>query len=243
MSQIDDVIRVMAANGGYATLGFLYQHVLKAATANWGTKTPFASMRRIVQDERHFFRIRPGLWALNSHRESLPKQIVLLIQVAGVVDHSGHSYYQGLLVEIGNLKRYLTAVPPQDKNRLYLSSKLSEITTAEDFYAFSYDKFVKRASTIDVVWFNQRRMPTSFFEVEHSTDIQNSLVKFADLQDFHTEFSIVADEARRREFDAKLGYSVFEGIKGRVSFVSYNSLAEWHTKLNELAAVEMRLSK
>lgn len=233
----------MEVNGGYATLGHLYQRVLKVASTKWGTKTPFASMRRIVQDQRHFFKIRPGLWALNSHRESLPKQILSLIQVPGGIDHSGHSYYQGLLVEIGNLKQCLTAVPTQDKNRLYLSCKLSEITTAEDFYPFSYDKFVKRASTIDVVWFNQRRMPTSFFEVEHSTDIQNSLVKFADLQDFHTEFCIVADEARKREFDAKLGFSVFEGIKGRVIFVSYNSVAEWHTKLNALAAVEKQLSK
>ena len=233
----------MEENGGYATLGFLYQRVLKVAAAKWGTKTPFASMRRIVQDQRYFFKIRPGLWALNSHRDALPKQILSLLQVSGVVDHSGHSYYQGLLVEIGNLKQCLTAVPPQDKNRLYLSTKLSEITTADAFYPFSYDKFVKRASTIDVVWFNQRKMPTSLFEVEHSTDIQNSLVKFADLQDFHTDFVIVADEARKREFDTKLGFSVFEGIKERVSFVSYNSLAEWHTKLNELAAVEKRLSK
>lgn len=233
----------MDANGGYATLGHLYQHVLASASSRWGTKTPFASMRRIVQDERHFFKIRPGLWALNSCRDSLPKQIQSLMRKTGAVDQSVHSYYQGLLVEVGNLKRCYTAVPAQDRNRLFMSSKLADITTAESLYPFSYDKFVKRASTIDVVWFNQRKMPSNLFEVEHSTDIQNSLVKFADLQDFHTEFVIVADAAREREFNAKLGFSVFECIRKRVSFMSFRTLADWHTKLNELAAVEMRFSK
>lgn len=36
-------------------------------------------------------------------------------------------------------------------------------------------------------------MPHSFFEIEHSTDIQNSLLKFNDLQDFYVRMVIVAD--------------------------------------------------
>jgi len=52
MKQYEQVIDVMKNNGGYATLGFLNHSV---NVANWKTKTPYASIRRIVQDERLFF--------------------------------------------------------------------------------------------------------------------------------------------------------------------------------------------
>lgn len=233
----------MEVNGGYATLGHLYQHVLKSATANWGTKTPFASMRRIVQDERFFFKIRPGLWALKGFENKLPSQIVALSKAATQRDSFGHSYYQGLLVEIGNLQNRLTAVPAQDKGRPYLGKKLEDVTTVESFYPFSYPHFVKRASTVDVVWFNERKMPTHFFEVEHSTDIQNSLTKFADLRDFYSKFRIVADRSREREYSKKLDYSVFKEIKSRIGFLSYDEVSDWHSRTAELVAIERKLSR
>ena len=68
MKQSKQVIRAMENNGGYATLGYLYQNV---NVQYWKTKTPFASIRRIVQDSRFFFKIRPGLWALNDHRDKV----------------------------------------------------------------------------------------------------------------------------------------------------------------------------
>ena len=68
MKQYEHVIKVMEHNGGYATLGYLYQNV---NVNDWGTKTPFASIRRIVQDSRFFFKIRPDLWALNDYKENV----------------------------------------------------------------------------------------------------------------------------------------------------------------------------
>jgi len=73
----------------------------------WKTKTPFASIRRIVQDERFFFKIKPGLWALHSYRGKLPSDIFPTDQIPkSEQELFNHSYYQGLLVEIGNLKKY-----------------------------------------------------------------------------------------------------------------------------------------
>lgn len=74
--------------------------------------------------------------------------------------------------------------------------------------------------------FNDRHMPHSFFEVEHSTDIQNSLLKFNDLQDFAARMVIVADEKRHHEYISKLGYAAFRQLANekRVSFLSYDSL-------------------
>ena len=69
-------------------------------------------------------------------------------------------------------------------------------------------------------------MPAAFFEVEHSTDIQNSLLKFMDLQDFYSNMYIVAAEQRRKEFTNKMNYSAFSCLEKekRVTFLSYDDL-------------------
>ena len=121
MKQYEAVKKVMEENDGYATLGFLNQHVLKIEGCKWETKTTFASIRRIVQDDRHFFKIRPGLWALKTYKEKLPPEILpTKDQPKTKQEEYSHTYYQGLLVELGNFKQFKTFVPNQDKNKLYL---------------------------------------------------------------------------------------------------------------------------
>ncbi len=239
MKQYEAVIEVMKNNGGFATLGHLYSEALKIPGVEWKTKTPFASIRRIVQDPRFFFKIRPGLWALKESKDRLPPSIAPKVNESQKAEYN-HSYYQGLLVEIGNLKGFNTFVPNQDKNRLYLAKHLSELATINEIHLFSYDHIVRRAQTIDVVWFNERKMPDSFFEVEHTTDIQNSLLKFIELQDFNVKFKIVADKNRKREYQSKLSYSAFKLIQERVRFIDYETLSELHSKTFELSLLERR---
>ncbi|HZS09779.1 MAG TPA: hypothetical protein VFD58_33440 [Blastocatellia bacterium] len=225
MKQYEAVIQTLEKLGGQATLAELYREVLKIGECNWQTKTPFASIRRIVQVRPEIFRVRPGLWALRSHQSKLG-----LVEQKGRKQPSaeaveqGHSYYQGLLVVIGNLRNFSTFVPNQDKNKPFINQKLRDVRTLQKLPAFSYDNLVNRSGTIDVTWFNQRQMPHSFFEVEHSTDIQNSLLKFYELQDFHAQMVIVADEARRTEFEHKIRLSALDAIKERVEFLGYNRL-------------------
>ncbi len=69
-------------------------------------------------------------------------------------------------------------------------------------------------------------MPDSFFEVEHSTDVQNSLVKFCELQDFSARMVIVADNRRRAEFEDKRRRVAVKSIKDRVSFWGYDLLVK-----------------
>lgn len=240
MKQYEAVIKVMEENGGYATLGFLNQNVLKVEDCEWKTKTPFASIRRIVQDEQFFFKIRPGLWALKSYKDKLPPEILpAKDQSKTKQEEYSHTYYQGLLVELGNLKKYKTFVPNQDKNKFYLGKKLFEITTTSKIFEYSYAHIVRTTQTIDVMWFNERNMPASLFEIEHSTNIYNSLLKFVELQDFYTNFCIVADEVRRKEFQTKLSLEAFRPISKRVRFWSYDGVAKLHTKTSELISIEL----
>lgn len=242
MKQYEAVIRIMKKNGGFATLGFLNQNVLKIEDCEWKTKTPFASIRRIVQDNRFFFKIKPGLWALTSYKKKLPLEIFPTSIVPKTKQEEfNHSYYQGLLVEIGKLKKYVTFIPTQDKNKKFLDKTLGEISTQENYYQFSYDRIVKKARTIDVCWFNIRKMPSMLFEIEHSTDIQNSLLKFIELQDFNTEFFIIADKVRKKEYLGKLSLNAFMPIRTRVQFMDYDKLSEWHTKAFEIVSLENNL--
>lgn len=238
MKQYEAVMQVMKSKGGYATLGELYREVFKLDGTRWATNTPFASVRRIVQDERFFFRIKPGLWALKSHRDVVARLFDTAKRTPQHATEFNHTYYQGLLVEIGNLKKYETYVPNQDKNKRFLEKPLSEMTSVDQIHHFTYDHVVNRASTVDVLWFNERKFPHAFFEVEYSTDFKNSLLKFVELQDFNSEFRVVADKLRERQYRQSVEMSAFKVIAHRVKFLSYDTLAELHTKTVELSLIK-----
>lgn len=222
MKQYGAVILALETLGGQATLAQLYQETMKVPHVNWGTRTPFASIRRIVQERPEIFKVRPGLWALESHRSKLG--LPRATAKKPVADEATHSYYQGLLATIGNLRGYSTYIPNQDKNKICLRKPLGDLRSLQELPPFSFDYITRRVATIDVSWFNDRRMPDSLFEVEHSTDIQNSLLKFYDLQDFSARMIIVAAPSRRREFEHKRSHSAFHHIAERVSFYDYETL-------------------
>lgn len=230
-TQVDDIIETMQKNGGYATLAYLNQNV---DTSSWKTKTPFESIRCYLQRSDEFFKIQPGLWALTNYRESVLKKFQIKENEKEQIETFTHSYYQGLIVDIGNMKNLKTYVPAQDKNKLFLDKKLWQISTMTDIPEFTYPKITNRAKTIDIIWFNEREMPTAFYEVEHSTNIINSLNKFFELQDFRARFCIVADKKRKNEFDDKISQSIYRPIKSLVDFVDYEMLANQHSKMAEL---------
>ena len=136
MTQEQQVIKTMRELGGYATFRRLNATV---DFSSWKTKTPEASVRRIVQNSRYIFRIQPGLWALEECREEVLKLFRLKIGDAQSEELFTHGYYQGLLVEIGKFKHKTTYVPAQDKNRLFIGKKLSELTDTTEIPAFTYD--------------------------------------------------------------------------------------------------------
>jgi hypothetical protein len=238
MKQYEAVIEVMKSNGGYSTLGNLYKKVFEIENVKWGSKTPFANIRRIVQDDRFFFKIKPGLWALKSEREKVFELFDIQKKKGAAETEFNHTYYQGLLLEIGRLRNYETFVPRQDKNKKYLEKPLKEFATLEKFYQFTYDHILNRASTIDVSWFNDRKFPHAFFEVEYSTGFKNSLLKFLELQDFNVEFRVVADKKQEKQFLSVMTYTAFKNIGHRVKFLSYDVVADLHIKTIELSLIQ-----
>lgn len=231
MKQYEAVIETLEKLGGVATLGDLNREVLKIKDCEWKTKTPFASIRRIVQQTKGIYKIKPGLYGLETYRkQNEDKGIVVETEKnknAENVKTFNHTYYQGILLIIGKYHGMQTFIPQQDKNKkFYDGQRLQELSSLTEQPPYSYPQIIKRSSTIDTIWFNKRNMPHSFFEIEHSTDIQNSLLKFNDLQDFYVRMAIVADIRRKPEFEAKMRFQAFDDLRlnKRVSFLSYDAL-------------------
>ncbi|MGH9430990.1 MAG: hypothetical protein ACRD3T_05550 [Terriglobia bacterium] len=233
MNQREALVEAMRANGGYATLGELYKKALKIPSVRWETKTPFKSINRIVQNPKYFFRIRPGLWALLEAKDKLPADLA-----AKPKPESDHTYYQGLLVELGNLRKHQTFVPRQDRGKPFLGKPLGSLVTVDTVYPFTYPDVVRRAGAVDVIWFDQRNFPLEFIEVENTTDINGALLKFVTLYAFNTTYRVVAPAARRREFESKLHHPSFDSVAGRTKFASYDLVASMHTKASEAIALE-----
>ena len=112
MNQKECVVEALASLGSMATLFDLYH---KTDVSTWGSKTPFASIRRIVQTNKEFYKVRAGLWGLCDFRDK---------NLAKTGDSKSeqnekftHSYFQGVIVEIGNLRHFQTFIPAQDKNK------------------------------------------------------------------------------------------------------------------------------
>lgn len=230
VTQERQVIEALLSQGGYATLRRLNELI---DFSNWKTKTPEASVRRIVQQSNDIFRIQPGLWALEDRKEDILKKFNIKKDDKRSEEKFSHSYYQGLLIEIGQMRYNTTYIPAQDQHHLFIDKELGEVSDLVELPPFTYENLLRRARTIDVIWFNERRMPTHFYEVEHTTDIKNSLSKFYELQDFFSTFYIVAATHRESEFKDKMSSSIFSPIKNRVRFLSYERVATMHSSLSK----------
>lgn len=234
ITQEAQVIQMLKREGGYATLKRLNEIV---DFSLWKTKTPEATIRRIVQESKEIFKIQPGLWALEEQRDNVLSKFNLELGNKHSEEVFTHSYYQGLVVEIGKFYKKTTYIPTQDKNRKFIDKKLIDVVDTVELPPFSYENLLKRARTVDVIWFNNRKMPSDFYEIEHTTDIKNSLTKFYELQDFNARFFIVADVKRKKEFEDKLSASIFKPIEKRVSFLEYERVAGMHTGLTKVNEV------
>lgn len=229
-TQEDQVIEALRKQGGYATLRRLNEVI---DFSSWKTLTPEASVRRIVQLSDSIFKIQPGLWALEEARDEVLKKFKIIAGNKQSEELFNHSYYQGLLIEIGRFMNSKTYIPPQVKHHLFLEKELGDMTDLKSLPLFTYDNILRKARTVDVIWFNERIMPTHFYEVEHTTDIKNSLSKFYELQDFYSSFYIVASQYRESEFKDKLSASIFSSIRDRVSFITYDKVAALYSNLSQ----------
>jgi len=111
----------------------------------------------------------------------------------------------------------------------------------DNIFKFTYEDVIQKVKSIDVFWFNQRRFPAYVFEIEHTTDFRNALLKFLELQDFNVQMNIVSFKERKEEFLNKIKFSAFEPIKQRIRFITYEQVAQWYRKSYEQMLTESKI--
>ncbi len=75
--------------------------------------------------------------------------------------------------------------------------------------------------------------PFSFFEIEHTTDFNRSLIKLGDFGFLAAKFCIVAAKRREEEFHRTLGQEVFRFLRERVEFLAYEDLQKDYERTRE----------
>lgn len=123
MNQNEAVILTLEKLGGVATLGQLNQETFKIKECIWNTKTPFASIRRIVQVDKNIYKIKPGLYGLTNLKKEIESRGIIAETEKNKISKEfiefSHSYYQGLVLIVGKLKGLDTFAPNQDKNKKF----------------------------------------------------------------------------------------------------------------------------
>ena len=213
---------VMLQNNYCSTLKKLYQLAPQYKPDSIGL-TPNRTIDERVQRDARFTRIGPGFYALTAYLDKLPDEYNPHIEKTIVEQNAiTHSFVQGMLLEIGQLKGFGTYSP--DKNLRYIDKKLSDYITIDQFPQFTYDKILQSSKFIDVIWFNKRHFPQRIFEVENSTNFRNSLVKFVELQDFNVSMNIIIpnDKNKKDKFNQEIEKIEFADIRSRVKCYTYD---------------------
>ena len=228
ITQGDQVVNAIKKLGGIATPLELYSAV---NTSKWGARSPDATIRRIVQTDERIYKIKRGLYCLNEQHKSFKKKYNERSSVPKKQIYN-HSYCQGLLLEIGKRQGYKTYVPQNDRSRQFLArpprsgKTLGQLASFNKPIKFGYEKIMKDARTVDVIYFNERNMPCEFYEVEMTHNIDRSLNKFHELQDFNANFYIIGPKRLERNFNNKISKSMYTDIQKRVKFLSIESFEE-----------------
>lgn len=216
--------QVMLHNEYFAPLKLVYKEIWKYKDKSKITGlTPHMTIQERVQRDRRFTRIGLGVYALTKHLDKLPK--IIPSKTESEKKERLHAKIQGMLIEIGNNDNDVEDTYTNDKKWIFENKTLGSLATLSEVPPFTYEKIIKETVRFfDVIWFNKRKFPLKVFEVEHSTDFRNALIKFMELQDIRVTFYCVSLEDKEEKFKKELSKNTFEPLKNRCEFASYKQV-------------------
>lgn len=218
--------KVMFANSYFASLQHIYKEFPKYRALTG--KTPFKTIQERVQRDSRFTRIGLGVYALTEFLHKIQKPEVPEKKKEKV--EFQHARIQGMLLEIGEQREYGTYT--LDKRKTFDGKMLGLITSINECPRFTFSHIIEESvKFIDVVWFNQRKFPSHVFEIEHSTNFRDALIKFTELQDFTTKFFLIAPEQRLGKFKTEIAKRAFEPIASRCNFRTYQNIEQYYESL------------
>jgi len=141
---------------------------------------------------------------------------------------STHEEAEGLLLELGNLLGYDTFVSLRDRSKPYKEKTLGEIATLQEIPEFTFRETLEVVREIDVIWFRTEGYPEYCFEVEHTTNVKDGLLRLYQISPLKgIKFFIVAPTEALSKFEIELSRIPFTRIKERYKFKSYQDLVSF----------------
>lgn len=151
MTQAQAVIETIRKRGGIASLKYIYEHISEVKDCQWKTKTPEATIRRIVQQEKDIIRVIPGYYMLPEFRDKMLQEQV------------------GDQISINTVINKLVAIPSFDSRyRLYEQLNTFFKGTVWDKYSeFIYDLIKQDTASIKNILVDIRPGATATFNDIH----------------------------------------------------------------------------
>lgn len=222
MTKVEAIAEVMKANGGIATLSDIYNAITQYYPTAKDSNKWEAGLRgvlyREIRNNRRFKKIGLSIYALTDYQEEQkpPKQDAVRM----------HSFIEGICLELGNFKNYKTYTA--DASMVYRDNlRLGKFTTMHDVPDFSYAEILEEVRRIDVIWFNSKGLPfpQKVFEVVDSIGTLNGAFnRSLQLNNFRTEFYIVAPEKHRAKYEQTVRLESYSANMDRFKFISYDDI-------------------
>lgn len=112
-------------------------------------------------------------------------------------DESFHNILQGRLLEIGNIRGYVTYCP--DKSKTFNKRRLDEIAKLAKCPELQYSNY-ESTKKIDVLWFREVAngyYPEYAFEVELTTGVWPGFGRLASLREYNTRLYIITNDDKK----------------------------------------------
>lgn len=239
MTKVEAIEKVMEDNGGTASLDIIYKNITKYYPTAKDSREWEAGLRgvlyREIRNNRRFKKIGLSIYALADYQEEKKPDSNDTIRM--------HSYIEGICLELGNFNGYLTYTA--DPSATYRDNlRLSDFATIQDLPVFSYDGIIHEAKRIDVIWFNKTgyAFPKRVFEVVDSIGTLNGAFnRSLQLQNFITEFYIVAPERHHEKYLQTLDLEIYRPQKSRFNFVNYDNILELYEATAKKNQIESKL--
>lgn len=158
MTQAQAVIETIRKQGGIATLKHIYEHIHEIKDCKWNTKTPEATIRRIVQENDEIIRVVPGYYMLPEFRDKMLQQ------------HNGDQ------ISINTVISRLIAIPSiEARYQTYVNlNTLFQGTVWDKYSSFIFELIKQDTATIQHLLVNAQ--PGSHITINDIHDNTNPLI-------------------------------------------------------------------
>lgn len=239
MTKVEAIERVMADNGGTASLNLIYENIVKYYPSVTASKEWEAGIRgslyREIRNSRRFKKIGVSIYALKDYKEEQRPLLKDKIKM--------HSYIEGICLELGNLNKYNTYTA--DPSAIYRDNlRLNSFASLSDLPDFSYPQILAEARRIDVIWLNKQGLlfPQKVFEVVDSVGtLTGAFNRSLQLKNFNTEFYIVAPEKHRAKYEHTLNLEIYQPTCNRFKFVKYEDIISLYESVEKTNKLESKL--